>query len=94
VKQKNIFKKVEFHKSPAGGGVWRVNGDLAMSRSFGDPNVKKVISADPDVVVKSGMAEIDAVVIARLFVVHIVCFCCLFVVCLLFVWCFYCLFVI
>ncbi len=31
--------KVEFHKNNIGGGVWRVCGDLAMTRSFGDPNV-------------------------------------------------------
>ena len=30
--------KIAFHPLNGKGGCWRVNGDLAMTRSFGDPN--------------------------------------------------------
>lgn len=51
-------------KSPGGGGVWRVNGDLAMTRSFGDPNVKKFTTVDPDVALRPGLAALDTIVVA------------------------------
>ncbi len=57
--------KIEFFPNNAGGGVWRVCGDLAMTRSFGDPNVKPFTSCDPDVALrKKGLFEIDAMVVA------------------------------
>jgi protein phosphatase 1L len=57
--------KVEFFPNNAGGGVWRVCGDLAMTRSFGDPNVKPFTTCDPDIALrKKGLFEIDAMVVA------------------------------
>ncbi len=49
---------VAWHDTPSGGGVWRVNGDLCMSRSFGDPRCKPAVCCVPDVSVKSPLPQL------------------------------------
>ena len=56
--------RVQFHPIKSRGGCWRVNGDLAMTRSFGDPNVKDVISCVPDVAVRPPLKDLDCFVMA------------------------------
>lgn len=56
--------KVEYHTTPGGGGVWRINGDLCMSRSFGDPNCKPAVECRPDVRCIHPLPFLDTIVIA------------------------------
>lgn len=58
--------KITPHPTPKGGVVWRVNSDLAMTRSFGDRRLKEVLSNDPDVDVRENMLsdKVDSFVIA------------------------------
>lgn len=58
---------VEFHPTPGakkGGGVHRVNKDLCMSRSFGDPRCKGVIDCVPDVIVYPDAFGVETLVVA------------------------------
>ncbi len=43
------FFLIPFFRACGSGGVWRINGDLCMSRSFGDPRCKPAVECRPDV---------------------------------------------
>lgn len=54
------------HAAPRGGVIWRVNSDLAMTRSFGDRKLKEFISCIPDVDIRENIFKdkVDSFVVA------------------------------
>ena len=46
------------------GDVARVNGQLAVSRAFGDKNLKTLLSSDPDIQVEDTSSETELLILA------------------------------
>lgn len=66
----NMFDKPEsfllneFSTNGFLGDVARVNGQLAVSRAFGDKNLKTLLSSDPDIQVEDTSSETELLILA------------------------------